>query len=139
MGYNLYITRRRNHFDDEGPSILEDEWRELVESDPELSFKTKDDIRMASWAGQCEYPDPWFAYDSKYGSIDTKNPDEPIIDKMIQMAARLNAKVQGDDLEVYRSPSDFFYEDDDDTPNDDKVQMTQSIRIPWWKRLLGLS
>ncbi|MDX1928736.1 MAG: hypothetical protein SFV81_19560, partial [Pirellulaceae bacterium] len=93
MGYNLYITRRKNHFDEDGPSISEDEWREFVESDPELSFKTQDDMRVALWSGQSEYPDPWFAYDSKYGSIDTKNPDEPIIEKMIQMATCLNAKV----------------------------------------------
>lgn len=139
MGYYLYITRRKNHSDEEGPSITEDEWRELVESDPELSFSSDGNIWMALWDGQCKYPDPWFAYDPNYGSIDTKNPDEPIIEKMIQMATRLKAKVQGDDCEVYRSPSDFYFEDDEELPKDVKTHKAQSVGLPWWKRLLGLS
>lgn len=137
MGYNLYITRRKYHFDEEGPTISEEEWRDLVESDPELSFRSKDDIHLAFWNGQCEYPDPWFAYDRNYGSIDTKNPDEPIIAKMIQMAERLTAKVQGDDGEVYRSPSDWYHEDNEERPSGETIKETRTDGLPWWKRLLG--
>jgi hypothetical protein len=131
MGYNLYITRRKYHFDEDGPSITEDEWRALVDADPELSFKRNDDPLTALWSGDCRYPDPWFAYSAEYGAIDTKNPDNAIVNKMLQMAAALNAKVQGDDGEVYRSPTDTYFEDDHNGKSD--------AGLPWWKRLLGLS
>jgi hypothetical protein len=35
------------------------------------------------------------------GNISTKNPDEPLLHKMVDIAARLDAKVQGDDGELY--------------------------------------
>ncbi len=132
MGYNLYITRRKYHFDEDGPSISEEEWQTLVDSDPELSFRRDDDPLTANWNGDCRYPDPWFAYSVDYGAIDTKNPDDAIVTKMIQIAAKLNAKVQGDDGEVYRSPTDTYFEDDDTDAESD-------VKPPWWKRLLGHS
>jgi hypothetical protein len=132
MGYNLYITRRKYHFDEDGQSITVDEWRAYVDADPELDFTRDDDPLTALWSGDCQYPDPWFAYSEDYGSIDTKNPDYPIINKMLEMAAALNAKVQGDDGEVYTSPTDTYFEDDDATSVSD-------CSAPWWRRLLGLS
>ena len=36
-----------------------------------------------------------------WGDIETKNPDAPVIQKMILIAESLNARVQGDDGEVY--------------------------------------
>ncbi|GAA5509159.1 hypothetical protein [Novipirellula caenicola] len=130
MGYNLYITRRKYHFEEEGPSITIDEWRAFVDADPELSFSHRDEALTAIWNGKCEYPDPWFAYSEDYGSIETKNPDVPIVNKMIQMAARLDAKVQGDDGEIYKTPSETYFEDEDDLS-------TSTIR-PWWRRLARL-
>ena len=131
MGYNLYITRRKFSFDEDGPSITADEWRALVDADPELSFNRSDDPLTAFWSGECEYPDPWFAYSEDYACIDTKNPDHAIVNKMLEMAAKLGAKVQGDDGEIYRSPTETFFEDDD-------TESGATI-VPWWRRLLGLS
>ncbi len=54
---------------------------------------------FALWSGSFEYPDPWF--DWAQGNIYTKNPDEPILRKMLQIAQHLNAFVQGDEGEVY--------------------------------------
>ena len=58
-----------------------------------------------------KYPDPWL--DWFEGDIYTKNPDEPILAKMLGIASSLGAKVQGDDGEVYRSADfeDYFHED----------------------------
>lgn len=131
MGYNPYITRRKNHIEEEGPSISEEEWRDIVEADPSLSFKHEDYPLTAFWDGKCEYPDPWFDYSAAYGSIDTKNPDDTIINKMLEMASKFDAKVQGDDGEIYRSSADTYYEDDDEE--------SDSNTTPWWKRLLGLT
>jgi hypothetical protein len=45
----------------------------------------------------------WFDYSQ--GKIVCKNPDDEIINKMLDIADRLNAKVQGDEGEIYeRSP-----------------------------------
>ena len=97
MGYNLYITRKTFWHDESGPTIARDEWVALVESDTELDFRRADDSMTAEWSGECSYPDPWFTFDDDIGAIDTKNPDEPIIQKMLEIAAKLNARVQGDD------------------------------------------
>jgi hypothetical protein len=37
----------------------------------------------------------------------TKDPDQPTVAKMIAIAARLAAKVQGDDGELYTSADDL--------------------------------
>lgn len=131
MGYYLYITRRKNHFDEEGPSITDGEWQSLVEADPELSFSNDSNGPLfATWNGDCKYPDPWFDYSERYGCIDTKNPDEKIIAKMLEIAARLNAKVQGDDGEIYRTPTETYYEEDEQEPGSE-------VKRPWWKRWFG--
>jgi len=46
----------------------------------------------------------WFGY----GCIYTKNPDTATLDKMLQLADRLNACVRGDDEEVYRRSGQGF-------------------------------
>lgn len=131
MGYNLTITRRKNHFDEDGPSITDGEWQALVEADPQLSFsKGENGPLFAYWNGDCQSCDAWFDYSAEYGSIDTKNPDERTIAKMLEMAAKLGAKVQGDDGEIYRSPTETYDEDDDAEQDCDPPR-------PWWKRLFG--
>lgn len=132
MGYNVYITRRKYHFDEEGPSITDGQWQELVEADPELRFAN--DFHgplFVLWSGECQYPDPWFNYSAQYGSIETKNPDEKIIAKMLEMAAKLDAKVQGDDGEVYRTPTETYYEEEEGEEQGGQPQRS------WWKRLFG--
>lgn len=106
MGYNFYITRRRNHSDENGPAITADEWKSLVASDPELEFRDKRVPLMATWSGESKWPEPWFDFSERYGSIDTKNPDSPVIAKMLQIAKALNATVQGDNGETYTSPTE---------------------------------
>jgi hypothetical protein len=66
---------------------------------------------MVAMSIKSEYPDPWL--DWREGSVETKNPDEAILSKMLQIAAVLKAKVQGDDGEVYCSAnfSDHYDED----------------------------
>jgi hypothetical protein len=45
------------------------------------------------------------------GAIYSKNPDVPIIAKMLQIAERLGAHVRGDDNEIYTSPTEYHYDD----------------------------
>ncbi len=38
MGYELYVTRKNDYFDEDGEDISMEKWHEYVESDPELAI-----------------------------------------------------------------------------------------------------
>ncbi len=99
MGYDIHITRKANWSDDEGDTIAPDEWMAVLDSDPELSRATDtgDDTLAGAWKG-----DTLFWFDN--GEITCKSPDEGIIRKMVLIAERLGANVQGDDGERYPEP-----------------------------------
>ncbi len=102
MGYEIHITRKSEWSDEDGPMIGEEEWLRLIEMDPELSLDREtqcsisdEEVVFAAWKGA---PGSlgWFN-----GEITTKNPERSLILKMVQIAERLGAKVQGDDGEEY--------------------------------------
>jgi len=98
MGYDLHITRKDDWDDVEGPRIDLSEWETIIESDPELALDTStqcDDWVFASFRDEVGA----LAWDD--GQIHAKDPNHPLIDKMVAIAKRLNAEVQGDDGEVY--------------------------------------
>jgi hypothetical protein len=104
MGYDLYITRANEHFMPDGQEITAGEWLEIVKSDPTLRLEGQAFPYLALWSGddicgKSVYPDAWL--DWAHGNIYSKSPDKPIIRKMILLAEKLGAKVQGDDLELY--------------------------------------
>jgi hypothetical protein len=78
MGYDVHITRRKSWADTGGPEIAEKEWLAHVADDPELASLYWND-----------------------GNIDAKNPDLPLLRRMVSAAAALGATVQGDDGESY--------------------------------------
>jgi hypothetical protein len=110
MGYDLHITRRDHWSDTSGPMISENEWRDLITADPELSQDTETRCSMsdgeyvfAAWNGRAG------ALGHYAGEITATNPDQPLSAKMFQIARKLGAKVQGDDGEIYGedgTPSD---------------------------------
>ncbi len=104
MGYNLYITRRKNHWNS-GSDISQEEWLEYIKNDPELTTHSENYAGLtcpAFWKGSTEYGETWL--DLERGCIYTKNPDNATLGKMLEIAKCLNAKVQGDDCEVYTVP-----------------------------------
>jgi len=116
MGYDVHITRKRNWFDDE-PKITMAEWLAYLESDAtmrldgyaEATTPNGDTLRyenegLAVWIGYSRHHPQqqiiaWF--DFWKGDIAVKNPDEEIRRKMWLIAQVLDAKVQGDDGEIY--------------------------------------
>ena len=97
MGYDLHITRKVHWSDEDGPTISPDEWLAVLDSDPELSRATDagtDGSLSGAWKGETLF---WF----DDGEVVCKNPDEAIIHKMVTIAKRLGATVQGDDGEHY--------------------------------------
>jgi hypothetical protein len=102
MGYDLHITRRDDWTDRSGPTIAEAEWRELIAADPELALDTQ--TRCATSAGEYVFA----AWNGRAGAlgycageITASDPDRPLMAKMVQVARKLGATVQGDDGEVY--------------------------------------
>jgi len=111
MGYDVHITRKKDWCDEDGPVITAEEWLRYVASDPQLRLDPSSKRHSVTIDIQSEYPDPWLEWFN--GEIYSKNPDEAIRAKMIQIAAALGAKVQGDDGETYRSgkAEDYYYDE----------------------------
>ena len=100
MGYCLYITRATSWAESEGHPIRGEEWLAVVGEDPDLSLSDGcPSPHFAVWRGESGHEEPWF--DWADGAIYTKNPDGPVIRKMVSIAERLGARVQGDDGEEY--------------------------------------
>jgi hypothetical protein len=110
MGYDLRITRRKD-WCDEGCDITTDEWPAYIATDPQLRLDPSSTRHGVIMDIKCQYPDLWLEWWE--GCIYAKNPDERILTKMLQIASALQAKVQGDDGEVYRSANfeDYYHED----------------------------
>lgn len=139
MGYDLHITRKEHWAEDEQRenNITLDEWLDYVDEDPGLQISDAYQIRnpqkpdeLMPASGFCDwlsYPQNekrWFDYYE--GNIGTKNPDEDTIRKMLSIAKAFNAKVQGDNGEIYSLSSSnkiiHHFNDDNTTP-----------KKPWWK------
>jgi len=104
VGYDLHVTRAENWSENEGREITWGEWLALVAEDPELAPDPENGESFALWSGPSRLPQPWLEWDE--GNISTKNPDRALIAKMLQIAERLGARVQGDDGEFYDTPPD---------------------------------
>ena len=134
MGYDLHITRKKYHFDEEGPVITPEEWLSIVENDPALTIDEENGPYHAVWSGPSKYPDAWIDYFE--GCLFSKYPDEPLIDKMVQIAKLLDAKVQGDDGEIYLGGGQEPYHEDAD--EEETNEPSQESRRSWWQRLLKI-
>jgi hypothetical protein len=110
MGYDVHITRKSEWVDKVGPEITLDEWESYAESDSMLSVEghvvwniggrvvrarvfvirepgSRDEIAAAL---------SWYR-----GNVSAKNPSPAGVACMASVAARLKARVQGDDGEFY--------------------------------------
>jgi hypothetical protein len=123
MGYDLHITRKAEWSDEDGPVIGKDEWLRLIEADPESSLDQEtqcsfgdEDVVFAAWNGEPGAVG-WFG-----GEITTKNPDRPLILKMVEIAEHLGERVQGDDGAVYAEALE---------------RIDASRKAPWWRRLFS--
>ncbi len=111
MGYELHITRADNWMDAADHPIFDAAWTLVVEGDPSLEVRTTDfyDHRDASTGKVVRvHPVMWKAHPEEpaalwlmKGEITCKNPDEPTIAKLKEIALKLGARVFGDDDEEY--------------------------------------
>jgi hypothetical protein len=146
MGYDLHITRKEHWFDEDQSSknISLEEWLSYIEDDrseleltdtyevkiPGLEYKSQVPPGFCEWTAHPLNKRPWFDYYD--GSMSTKNPDEPTIRKMISMAKEFNAKVQGDDGELYElSVNNEIISRHMGPKLEDETESKE--KKPWWK------
>lgn len=97
MGYDVRITRTPGPGG--GKTITAAEWLAYVAGDAELRPMPENGPYFVSWSG-----DPVLAWlDWFDGQIHSKYPAPALIDKMVAIAMKLDARVQGDDGEIYAS------------------------------------
>ncbi|AYB34063.1 hypothetical protein [Chryseolinea soli] len=130
MGYEIHITRKEDQSDDESNEIKLTEWIDYVKRDEEMRLEryaaaktgneeevSYENDGLAVWTSYSKSGRKgnyaWF--DFRNGEVTVKNPDQEIINKMIDIAGYLKAKVQGDDGETY-----------------DNKEIIQEKK-PWWK------
>ncbi len=141
MGYELHIVRFENWDDDEAESnITLEEWLDYVKTDNELEltngyydYLPTGDVFIESpgfcyWNGlpdkQGEFR-PWFDY--SYGMISVKYPEDETIKKILEIAKKLNVRVQSGDGDYF----DESYFLNKETLNETPIIST--IKKPWWK------
>lgn len=113
MGWEVHLTRADFWPESAERPITADEWLAIVEADHELRIDAANGPYFAVWSGACSYPEgAWFEWSD--GQVSTKNPDRAILGKLLQLADRLGAVVQGDDGEVYSTPEDLPIEEADE-------------------------
>jgi hypothetical protein len=105
MGWELHIVRTENWFDSASNPIRSEEWIQLIHNDEELSIDTKHGDFFAIWNGHQARDASWLDWDD--GRLYTKQPDEALYCKMLQIAKKLDAVVIDDDDRKYLLPSDL--------------------------------
>ncbi len=114
MGYDLHITKAGHWIDSSANPISREAWDSLVEADSELVTSADSYYDRRTEGGDSEriYATLWAALSDEVafwfqdGEVTAKNPDDSTILKMIDIAESLDARVLGDDGEVYhRKPS----------------------------------
>ncbi len=105
MGYDLHITRAEFWAENEGQEISAEEWLALVESDRTLTINVQNGPHFAELVSPNHDFQRWLNWNE--GNILSKNPDRVTLEKMLQVASRLEASVQGDDGERYVNIDDY--------------------------------
>lgn len=140
MGYDLYITRREDWSDTEGPDIALDEWATYVLADKDLETdreraiaadprvasgaKEPTHVRWLIWPGrEPDVSEAWIWLE--HGNLVASDPDAAFRRKLFLIADGLNARLTGQDGEVYNSNGD---------PERGRSRLTPDGRKrPWWK------
>jgi hypothetical protein len=133
MPYQLHITRASDWVNSNELPITISEWLKLVRTDSELVQDSRYGSHFVRWLGSTDRA-RWLEWSE--GRINTAYPDGALLKKLVAIAERLGAKVQGDGGEVYsgEEPVDEWLEDNILPFTPRTVVVTR--RLPWWRRVL---
>jgi hypothetical protein len=132
MGYDVHATRAENWADNAGHEIAAQEWLEIIKQDRELIPSPENGDFFVIWRGANKYPETWFCWDN--GNISTKNPDKATFKKLLQIAQKLNAQIQGDDGEFYGKVEIENF-DDSYLENQGEVSLARKLEDGIWARI----
>ena len=105
LGYDLHITRAEFWAENAGEEISAEEWLELVDSDSSLTINADNGPYFTELKPTDGQTHRWLKWSE--GNILTTYPDRATLAKMLEIASRLGASVQGDDGERYSNPSEI--------------------------------
>jgi hypothetical protein len=105
MGYDVHITRADDWTNNQNREISTAEWKSVIEADPELAFDPNFGENSVVWSSETAAPDAWL--DWSEGNIYTTDPDRATVEKMLEIASRLDARVQGDEGKVFVEVTDW--------------------------------
>jgi hypothetical protein len=143
MGFELHITRKEDAYDDAPALVIPlAEWLAYVAGDPEFRLDNfaQVDLRdggvlrtekegIAVWTAYSHdgvrQNHAWFTYYK--GSVDVKNPDQEIINKMVDIAQLLGARVVDDEGTAYEKKSYL------DQPLKEVRVVVGPRKTAWWK------
>jgi hypothetical protein len=133
MPYHLHVTRASDWMQSNELPITAAEWLKLVRTDSDLVQDPRRGPYVALWSSP-DGRDQWLEWSE--GRINTRYPDGALLKKLVTIAERLGAKVQGDGGEVYsgEEPVDEWAEDNILPFTPRTVMITQ--RLPWWRRVM---
>lgn len=118
MGYDLYITRKQDWSDTDGHDITLDDWMGVIAVDRSLQVDPQRaaavDPRVASGAKEpshavwLDWPERRAGTDEAWiwlerGNLVATDPDQRVRQKMFLIAVQLDARLMGEDGEVYDS------------------------------------
>jgi len=94
MGYDVYITRRKQWSDTFGDEIGAEEWMALVDDDDELEpvADARGWVARSRSGTRIEWSD---------GNVAARDPEDDEVELLLLLAERLGARVQGEDGETY--------------------------------------
>jgi hypothetical protein len=101
VGYDLHVTRADYWLRNQDRPIGADEWLTVVNDDPELTPDPEFGRYSVTWSGKRPGQVGWFDWHD--GNVFTTDPSRATVSKLLTLAERLKAMVQGDDGEVYES------------------------------------
>jgi hypothetical protein len=100
-GYDVHITRKENWFDESGPCISSQDLQRLLKADRSVHLdKQNKGQNFLVNLKQESFP-LWQSSD--LCNLETKNPSPAALRKLGSIAKFLDARVQGDDGEIYGS------------------------------------
>ena len=105
MGYDLHATRAEHWTSSAGLEIPETQWHAVISTDPELRSDGENGPNAVVWLDAAGGERGWF--DWYAGAIYTTNPDQARVGKLLEIAERLGARVQGDRGEFYETAEDW--------------------------------
>ena len=101
MSICVFITRKDNPLEDDGPTITEEDWRNVAASSADFRVPTTEDLaesdypgapteRALIWTAHPEDPGVWFVWSD--GQVEVQDPDEAMVARMKRLADPLGAR-----------------------------------------------